>query len=78
METVQTEDRRFVRDLHSKALLNTDKVALFNHRQHQKLLNQRASEWQEMKDKVNELNTVKDEIIEIKHLLKEILIKKEL
>ena len=78
METVQTEDRRFVRDLHSKALLSTDKVALFNHRQHQKLLSQRASEWQEMKDKVNELNTVKDEIIEIKHLLKEILIKKEL
>ena len=28
METVQTEDTRFVRDIHSKALLTTDRVAL--------------------------------------------------
>ena len=32
MQVVQTEDKRFVRDLHSKALLNTDRVALENHR----------------------------------------------
>ena len=37
MEVVQTEDRRFVRDLHSKALLNTDRVALENHRNRRNL-----------------------------------------
>ena len=31
METVQTENKSFVRDIHSKALLSTDKVALENH-----------------------------------------------
>ena len=33
METVQTENSSYVRDLHSKALINTDRVALENHRQ---------------------------------------------
>ena len=32
MEVIQTEDTSFVRDLHSKALINTDRVALENHR----------------------------------------------
>ena len=63
METVQTENKSFVRDIHSKALLSTDKVALENHRQRQRFMSQQAFEWQEMKIKVDELNTVKDEII---------------
>ena len=78
MEVVQTENRSFVRDIHSKALLNTDKVALENHRQRQRLKEQQVSEWQQMKNKVDELNTVREEMLEIKSLLRELLNKKEL
>ena len=78
METVQTENKSFVRDIHSKALLSTDKVALENHRQRQRFLSQQAFEWQEMKIKVDELNNVKDEMLEIKALLQKLLNKKEL
>ena len=78
METVQTENRSFIRDLHSKALLNTDRVPLENHRQSIRIIEQQRSEWQVMKSKVDELNTVKEEMLEIKVLLQEILYKKEL
>ena len=78
MDTVQTENKSFVRDLHSKALLNTDRVALENHRQKMRLQDQQKSEWQIMKTKVDELNTVRVEMLEIKALLQELLHKKEL
>ena len=41
-------------------------------------MSQQAFEWQEMKIKVDELNTVKDEMLEIKALLQKLLNKKEL
>ena len=78
METVQTENKSFVRDLHSKALLNTDRIALENHRQRMIIQEQQKSEWQIMKSKVDELNTVREEMLEIKSLLQELLHKKEL
>ena len=78
METVQTENKSFIRDLHSKALLNTDKVALENHRQEQIHISQVNYEWQEMKYKVEELNNVRNEMLEIKCLLQKIISKKEL
>ena len=78
MDIVQTENKSFVRDLHSKALLNTDRVALENHRQKMRLKDQQKSEWQIMKNKVDELNTVREEMLEIKSLLQELLHKKEL
>ena len=78
METVQTENKSYVRDLHSKALLNTDRVALENHRQKMRLQEQQKSEWQIMKNKVDELNTVREERLESKSLLQELLHKKEL
>ena len=78
METVQTENKSFIRDLHSKALLNTDKVALENHRQKQIHISQINYEWQEMKYKIEELNNVRNEMLEIKCLLQEIIRKKEL
>ena len=78
MESVQTENKSYVRDLHSKALLNTDRVALENHRQKMRLQEQQKSEWQIMKNKVDELNTVREEMLEIKSLLQELLHKKEL
>ena len=75
METVQTENRSYVRDLHSKALINTDRVALENHRQWTK---QQEQQWQIMKTKVDELNTMKEEILEIKVLLQQLSQKQEL
>ena len=77
MQVVQTEDNRFVRDLHSKALLNTDRVALENHRRRRAIESQQQTEWEEMKNKVEELNNVRIEMLEIKSLLQELLNKKE-
>ena len=78
MQVVQTEDNRFVRDLHSKALLNTDRVALENHRRRRAIESQQQTEWEEMKNKVEEQNNVRIEMLEIKSLLQELLNKKEL
>jgi len=78
MEVVQTEDRSFVRDLHSKALINTDRVALENHRKKRQIEIQQAQKWQQMETKVEELNIMRNEILEIKGLLQEVLNKKEL
>ena len=78
MEVVQTEDTSFVRDLHSKALINTDRVALENHRKRRQIEIQQAQKWQQMETKVEELNNMRNEILEIKGLLQEVLNKKEL
>jgi hypothetical protein len=78
MKVVQTEDRSFVRDLHSKALINTDRVALENHRKKRQIEIQQAQQWQQMEIKVEELNNMRNEILEIKGLLQEVLNKKEL
>jgi len=76
MEVVQTEDTSFVRDLHSKALINTDRVALENHRKKRQIEIQQAQKWQQMEIKVEELNNMRNEILEIKGLLQEVLNKK--
>ena len=78
MEVVQTEDTSFVRDLHSKGLLNTDRVALENHRKKRQIEIQQTRKWQQMETKVEELNNMRNEILEIKGLLQEVLNKKEL
>ena len=78
MKVVQTEDKSFVRDLHSKALLSTDRVALDNHRKKRQIEIQQAQQWQQMETKVEELNNMRNEILEIKGLLQEVLNKKEL
>ena len=78
MEVIQTEDTSFVRDLHSKALINTDRVALENHRRKRQIEIQQAQRWQQMETKVEELNDMRNEILEIRGLLQELLTKKEL
>ena len=78
MEVVQTEDTSFVRDLHSKALINTDRVALENYRKKRQIEIQQARKLQQMESKVEELNNMRNEILEIKGLLQEVLNKKEL
>ena len=78
MEVVQTEDTSFVRDLHSKALINTDRVALENHRKKRQIERQQAQKWQQMETKVEELNIMRNEILEIKCLLQQLVNTKEL
>ena len=78
MKVIQTEDNSFVRDLHSKALINTDRVALENHRRKRQLETQQAQRLQEMEIKVEELVTVKNEMLEIKSLLQKLVNTKEL
>ena len=56
MEVIQTEDPRFVRDLHSKALLNTDRVSLENFRQRKITFARQEDEWNSIKNKVEELS----------------------
>ena len=78
MKVIQTEDKSFVRDLHSKALINTDRVALENYRKKRQIKIQQAQKLQQMESKVEELNNMRNEILEIKGLLQELLNKKEL
>ena len=78
MKVVQTEDASFVRDLHSKALINTDRIALENHRKKRQVEIQQAQRLQEMEIKVEELVTVKNEMLEIKSLLQKLVNTKEL
>ena len=78
MKVVQTEDKSFVRDIHSKALINTDRIALENHRKKRQMEIQQVRKWQQMETKVEELNNMRNEILEIKGLLQEVLNKKEL
>ena len=78
MEVIQTEDNSFVRDLHSKALINTDRIALENHRKKRQVEVQQAQRLKEMEMKVEELVTVKNEMLEIKSLLQKLVNTKEL
>ena len=78
MKVIQTENPSFVRDLHSKALINTDRVALENHRRKRQLETQQAQRLQEMEIKVEELNNVRSEMLEIKSLLQKLVNTKEL
>ena len=78
MKVIQTEDTSFVRDLHSKALISTDRVALENHRKKRQMEIHQGKKWQQMETKIEELNNMRNEILEIKGLFQEVLNKKEL
>ena len=75
MLQVQTEDPSFVRDIHSKALLNTDYIALQQHRRERTYFHKQQSDINILKDQVGKLTTIREEILEIKILLKEIISK---
>ena len=70
---VQTEDPRFVRDIHSKALLNTDYNALQQHRRERVYFQKQQSDINILRSQVNELTGIRDEMLEIKGLLREII-----
>ena len=75
MGIVQTEDSRFMRDTHSKALLNTDYNALQQHRREKMYFHKQQSDINILKGQVNELTVIREEMLEIKILLKEIISK---
>ena len=72
IQQVQTEDPQFVRDIHSKALLNTDLNALQRYRRERAYFNKQQSDINILTAKVEEPIVIKEEMIEIKTLLKEI------
>ena len=70
---VQTEDPRFIRDIHSKALLNTDYNALQHHRREKLYFQKQQSDINILRGQVEELTTIRVEMLEIKTLLTEII-----
>ena len=73
IEHVQTEDPSFVRDIHSKALLNTDYNALQRHRKERAYFQKQQNDINILRSQVDELSKVHEEMLEIKGLLKEII-----
>lgn len=70
---VQTEDPRFVRDVHSKALLNTDYNALQQYRREKAYFQKQESDINILRSQVNELTGIREEMLEIRGLLYEII-----
>ena len=77
IQQVQTEDPRFIRDIHSKALLNTDYVALQQHRREQVYFQNQQNDINILKNKVEELSSLREDILEIKVLLRQATNKQE-
>ena len=73
MGIIQTEDTRFLRDTHSKALLNTDYNALQQHRRERVYFQKQQNDINILRSQVEELCTIRVEMLEIKTLLKEII-----
>ena len=73
MGIIQTEDPKFLRDTHSKALLNTDYNALQQHRREKLYFQKQQNDINILRGQVEELNTIRVEMLEIKTLLKEII-----
>ena len=73
MGTIQTEDTRFLRDTHSKALLNTDYNALQQHRREKLYFQKQQNDINILRGQVEELCTIRVEMLEIKTLLREII-----
>ena len=73
IQHVQTEDPRFIRDVHSKALLNTDYNALQQHRRERIYFQNQQNDINILRTQVEELSTIREEMLEIKILLKEVI-----
>ena len=73
MGSVQTEDPRFIRDVHSKALLNTDYNALQQHRRERVYFQKQQNDINILRGQVEELTTIRVEMLEIKTLLTEFI-----
>jgi len=71
---LQTDDPRFVRDVNSKALLNTDLNALQQHRQQRRYFESQQNDINIMKTQIESLTKVTEEMLEIKTLLKQVIV----
>jgi len=60
------QDHKFIRDMHSKAAINTDIDGLRKYKA-------RKAEAQKILDLKNEVDSIKDEMVEIKDLLKQLV-----
>jgi hypothetical protein len=69
MNTVQIKDSKLVRDIHSKAVLNTDRAELNNYYMKREIAKKQCEEQSETKLKISQLE---EEMREIKNLLIEI------
>ena len=78
MGNVQTEDPRYIRDTHSKALLNTDYTALQQHRKEKAYFQSQQNDINILKNQVHELSSLREEMIELKVLLKKNTSKSEI
>ncbi len=67
---IQTDDPRFVRDVESKALLSTDHNALQQHRQERVYFENQRRDINIMKDQIEHLTKVTEEMLKIKTLLR--------
>ena len=66
MKQVQIPDTHYVRDIHSKAILNTDKKGLNEYLMKKEIAKKQKSEQNETKDRLEKLE---QDIQEIKELL---------
>ena len=73
---LQTDDPRYVRDVDSKALLSTDYNALQQHRQQRIYFETQQRDINIMKTQIESLTKVTEEIIEMKTLLKQVIVEK--
>ena len=69
MNTVQIKDSKLVRDIHSKAVLNTDRAELDNYYVKREIAKKQCEEQSDTKKKLTQLE---EEMREIKSLLLEI------
>lgn len=69
MTIVKIENSSFVRDTHSKAVLNTDKTALNNYLIKKEIAKKQNDEYQETKKKIS---IIEEDMKEIKKLLLEL------
>lgn len=69
MDTVRIPDTKLIRDVHSKAILNTDKAGLNDYLMKREIAKKQQCEQSETKEKLQKLET---EMSEIKALLTEI------
>lgn len=66
MQTIRTEDPAFVRDVNNMAILNTNNVALEQYKQ-------QRSQLSVMNHTISEVATLRQDIDEIKTLLRQII-----
>ena len=67
---VRIGDTALIRDIHSKAILNTDKLALQEYHQKRELVKKELAEKIESKQR---LDKIENEMSEIKDLLRELI-----